>query len=69
MWRRRQRASHARDGEHGQAMDDLQGKDEEIDDLLSAARKLTADLRQTVTDASAQLRASASRTEGDHASG
>jgi ABC-type transporter Mla subunit MlaD len=50
----------------GQALDDLQDKDEEIDDLLAAAAELTAEFRASVEQASARLRSVAGRTEDGH---
>jgi uncharacterized protein YoxC len=53
-------------GEQRQALDDLQVKDEEIDDLLTAAAELTREFRASVDQASARLRNAAARTEEGH---
>jgi uncharacterized protein YoxC len=62
---RKGRAHHDGDGQ-SRALDDLQDKDEEIDDLLAAAAELTAEFRASVEQASARLRSVAGRTEDGH---
>lgn len=63
-FRRRSRHRPADDasGQH-QALDDLQDKDAEIDDLLTAAAALTREFREAVDQASARLRSATARTE------
>ena len=65
MWRRRRgKQDRAGEGEHRQAMDDLQVKDEQIDGLLSTADELVREFRVTVDQASARLRGGVGKNGG-----
>jgi hypothetical protein len=62
-FRMRRRRDAGDPGQQRQALDDLQDKDAEIDDLLTAAAALTREFRASVDQASARLRSAVVRTE------